>query len=51
VQEVYYAIKGDSLQFRREGDNKNVIFWWERFRVSGRGTSICYMISEYSAYY
>lgn len=26
VEEVYYAIKGDSLQIRREGDDANVIF-------------------------
>ncbi|PMD65617.1 uncharacterized protein K444DRAFT_183675 [Hyaloscypha bicolor E] len=26
VEEVYYAIKGHSLQIRREGDDANVIF-------------------------
>jgi len=26
VDEVYYAIKGDSLQIRRKGDDTNVIF-------------------------
>jgi len=26
IEEAYYAIKGDSLQIRCEGDNTNVIF-------------------------
>jgi hypothetical protein len=26
VEELYYVIKGDSLQTRREGDDANVIF-------------------------
>jgi hypothetical protein len=26
VEEVYYAIKGHSLQIKREGDDANVIF-------------------------
>jgi hypothetical protein len=37
VEEVCYAIKGDSLQTRCEGDDANMIFWWEGFRVSGSG--------------
>jgi hypothetical protein len=40
VEEVYYAIKGDSLQIRREGNDANVIFWWEGFRVSRSGHGI-----------
>ena len=37
MEEVCYAIKGDSLQIRREGDNATVISLWEGFRVSGSG--------------
>jgi hypothetical protein len=34
VDEHYYAIKGDSLRIRREGDDPNVNCRWEGFRVS-----------------
>jgi hypothetical protein len=37
VEELCYAINGDPLQIRREGDDVNMIFWWEGFRVSGSG--------------
>ena len=37
VEKLYYSIKGDSLQIRREGDDVNVIFKWEGFRVSRSG--------------
>jgi hypothetical protein len=37
VEEVYYVIKGDSLQIRLEGDDANVVFWWEGLTVSGSG--------------
>jgi hypothetical protein len=32
VEELCYAMKGDSLQIRPEGDNVNAIFW---LKVSG----------------
>ena len=37
VKELCYAVKGDSLQIRCEGDDVNVILYWEGFRASGSG--------------
>ena len=43
VKEVYYAIKGDSLQTRRESDDVSVIF-------SRRGSVSPGVPTEYSLY-
>jgi hypothetical protein len=37
VKELYYAMKGNSPQIRHEGDDANVNFLWEGFRVSKGG--------------
>lgn len=37
VKELCYTIKGDFPQIRREGDDANVISWWEGFGVFRRG--------------
>jgi len=29
VKELDYAIKGNSLQIRRDSDDENINFWWE----------------------
>jgi hypothetical protein len=49
VEELYYVIKGDPLEIRREGDDVNVIFWWEGFRLSGSGY-IIQLIKKYRRY-
>ena len=41
VEEVYYAIKRNSLQIKRKGDDANVIFYYEEgFKASGSGHGI-----------
>lgn len=40
VEEVYYATKGHSLQFKREDNNVNVIFESAAFRAIGSGYAI-----------
>jgi hypothetical protein len=32
VEEIYYAVKGDSLQIRREADDGNIFSKWEGLR-------------------
>lgn len=43
VKELCCAIKGDFPQIRSKGDDANVIFYWEGFRVLRRGyrTHVC----------
>ena len=42
VKELCCAINRDFPQIRREGDDANVIFWWEGLRVfrGGHGTRL-----------
>jgi hypothetical protein len=50
VKELDYAIKRHSLQIRREGDDANVNFLWEGFKVfkSNYGTRLILKIFEIS---